>query len=77
MNNLEDKIFKLLQEQQPISVKENETNTIDQVKRYIDLAYLIGVFNVSGIDGLLKELARLEKIGKHPYDILIHIEEGE
>ena len=41
----------------------------DQTKRYIDLAYLTGVFNVSGIDGLQKELTRLKDIGKNPHDI--------
>lgn len=40
----------------------------DQTKRHIDLAYLTGVFNVSGIDGLQKELTRLEEIGKTPHD---------
>ena len=41
----------------------------DQTNRYIDLAYLTGVFNVSGIDGLQKELTRLKEIGKNPHDI--------
>ena len=43
---------------------------LDQTKRHIDLAYLIGVFNVSGIDGLQKELTRLKEIGKEPHDII-------
>jgi len=41
----------------------------DQTKRHIDLAYLTGVFNVVGIDGLQKELTRLKEIGKNPHDI--------
>ena len=41
----------------------------DQTKRHIDLAYLTGVFNVVGIDGLQKELTRLKEIGKKPHDI--------
>jgi len=41
----------------------------DQMKRHIDLAYLTGVFNVVGIDGLQKELTRLKEIGKKPHDI--------
>ncbi|MFW6219760.1 MAG: hypothetical protein ACOC33_02885 [bacterium] len=41
----------------------------DQTKRYIDLAYLTGAFNVSGIDGLQRELTRLKEIGKNPHDI--------
>ena len=41
----------------------------DQTKRHIDFAYLTGVFNVSGIDGLQKELTRLKEIGKNPHDI--------
>ena len=41
----------------------------DQTKRHIDLAYLTGVFNVVGIDGLQKELTRLKEIGRNPHDI--------
>src|SRR5690606_35571005 len=39
----------------------------NQTKRHIDLAYITGVFNVSGIDGLQKELTRLKEIGKNPH----------
>lgn len=35
----------------------------------INLAYLTGVFNVSGIDGLKTELDRLRNIKKEPCDI--------
>jgi hypothetical protein len=35
----------------------------------IDIAYLTGVFNVVGLDGLDKEIERLKTIGKHPHDI--------
>ena len=35
----------------------------------IDFAYLAGVFNVSGIDGLQKEIHRLKELGKNPHDI--------
>lgn len=35
----------------------------------IDFAYLAGVLNVSGIDGLHNEIQRLKSIGKHPHDI--------
>jgi hypothetical protein len=38
-------------------------------EREIDLAYLMGVFNVSGIDGLQKEIERLKGIDKSPHDI--------
>jgi len=37
-------------------------------ERHIDLAYLTGVFNVVGIDGLHKEIERLKNIDKNPYD---------
>jgi len=40
-------------------------------EREIDLAYLTGVFNVSGIDGLQKEIERLKGLGKNPHDIII------
>ena len=36
----------------------------------IDFAYLCGVFNVSGIDGLHKEIQRLKELGKEPHDII-------
>jgi antirestriction protein ArdC len=36
----------------------------------VDFAYLCGVFNVSGIDGLHKEIQRLKAIGKDPHDII-------
>ena len=38
-------------------------------ERHIDLAYLCGVFNVVGIDGLFKETERLKQLGKTPHDI--------
>ncbi len=41
----------------------------EPTKQQIDLAYLTGVFNVVGIDGLHKELERLKEIGKKPHDI--------
>lgn len=37
----------------------------------VDLAYLAGVLNVSGIDGLQKEIERLKGLGKKPHDIII------
>jgi hypothetical protein len=39
-------------------------------ERDVDFAYLCGVFNVSGIDGLHKEIQRLKEIGKEPHDII-------
>ena len=36
----------------------------------IDFAYLCGVFNVSGIDGLHNEIQRLRELGKEPHDII-------
>lgn len=44
-------------------------------EREIDLAYLTGVFNVSGIDGLQKEIERLKGLGKNPHDIIIAAQE--
>ena len=45
-----------------------ELNTFSE--RDVDFAYLCGVFNVSGIDGLHKEIQRLKAIGKDPHDII-------
>lgn len=39
-------------------------------EREVDFAYLCGVFNVSGIDGLHKEIQRLKELGKEPHDII-------
>lgn len=36
----------------------------------IDFAYLCGVFNVSGIDGLHNEIHRLKELGKEPHNII-------
>lgn len=36
----------------------------------IDFAYLCGVFNVSGIDGLHNEIQRLMELGKEPHNII-------
>ena len=39
-------------------------------ERDVDFTYWCGVFNVSGIDGLHKEIQRLKEIGKDPHDII-------
>ena len=36
----------------------------------VDFAYLCGVFNTSGIDGLHTEIQRLKELGKEPHDIV-------
>jgi len=36
----------------------------------VDFAYLCGVFNTSGIDGLHTEIQRLKELGKEPHDII-------
>lgn len=37
----------------------------------LDLMYLTGVFNIGGIDGLSKELARLKELGKMPHEMIV------
>ena len=39
-------------------------------EREVDFAYLCGVFNASGIDGLHTEIQRLKELGKEPHDII-------
>ena len=39
-------------------------------EREVDFAYLCGVFNTSGIDGLHNEIQRLKELGKEPHDII-------
>ena len=36
----------------------------------VDFAYLCGIFNTSGIDGLHTEIQRLKELGKEPHDII-------
>ena len=49
----------------------NVSGSLRYSEREIDLAYLVGVFNVSGFDGLQKEIERLKGLGKNPHDIII------
>ena len=46
------------------------SNSLRFSERDVDFAYLCGVFNVSGIDGLHKEIKRLKDIGREPHDII-------
>ena len=39
-------------------------------EREVDFAYLCGVFNTLGIDGLHTEIQRLKELGKEPHDII-------
>jgi len=39
-------------------------------EREVDFAYLCGVFNTSGIDGLHNEVQRLKELGKEPHHII-------
>ena len=39
-------------------------------EREVDFAYLCGVFNTSGIDGLHTEIQRLKELGREPHDII-------
>lgn len=39
-------------------------------EREVDFAYLCGVLNTSGIDGLHNEIQRLKELGKEPHDII-------
>lgn len=48
---------------------QNVRPALLEEKNRVDLAYLTGVFNVVGIDGLHREIARLKKIGKKPHEI--------
>ena len=67
--NMDKVEAKLVHDIKAISIADVSGMLPDQTKRHIDLAYLTGVFNVVGIDGLQKELTRLKEIGKKPHDI--------
>ena len=45
----------------------NETPKYSE--KEVDFAYLAGVFNTSGIDGLHEEIQRLKRLGIEPHDI--------
>lgn len=60
---------KLLHYIKALSIADVSGMLPEQTKQDIDLAYLTGVFNVAGFDGLHKELTRLKEIGKKPHDI--------
>ncbi len=49
---------------------ENNCNIADVSVSFtandVDGAYLLGVFNVSGIDGLQKEISRIKELGLNP-----------
>jgi len=64
-----------LSEQVEKSETSKENLTISDVKHRfypndVDGAYLLGVFNVSGIDGLQKEIKRLKELKVHPNQII-------
>ena len=46
-----------------------KSKKIVYTERDIDLSYFVGVFNVSGIEGLTNELQRLKKLHANPHDI--------
>jgi hypothetical protein len=48
---------------------EEEKKELKYSANDIDGAYLIGVFNSSGIDGLDKELKRIKEMGILPHQI--------
>jgi hypothetical protein len=53
------------------SVETPPTSKVESFSsKDVDFAYLIGVFNVSGVDGLHTEINRLKTIGKQPHEII-------
>ena len=48
----------------------NVSGSLRFSEREVDFAYLCGVFNTSGIDGLHTEIQRLKELGKEPHDIV-------
>jgi len=57
--------------EQGIAILKGEEEKPTYTEQEIDFAYLAGVFNVSGIDGLYNEIQRLKSLGKNPHDIII------
>ena len=48
----------------------NVSGSLRFSEREVDFAYLCGVFNTSGIDGLHTEIQRLKELGKETHDII-------
>ena len=75
-NNLKSRDMKTEEEKEIKSAewrKKNLSKNSDSLRfseREVDFAYLCGVFNASGIDGLHTEIQRLKELGKEPHDII-------
>jgi len=64
-------IIKVVEELTKTALAEsNDSGSLRFSERDVDFAYLCGVFNVSGIDGLHKEIQRFKEIGKEPHNII-------
>ena len=50
--------------------KHDVDSSLQFSEREVDFAYLCGVFNTSGIDGLHTEIQRLKELSKEPHDII-------
>ena len=62
-NDALSEIIVLVEKNTPIGYSEHE----------LDFAYLAGVFNTSGIDGLHNEIIRLKELCKDPHDIILSL----
>jgi len=65
------KFTRIIPIEQGIALLKGEEEKPTYTEQEIDFAYLAGVFNVSGIDGLYNEIQRLKSLGKNPHDIII------
>lgn len=77
------RLFNYFQQEHDIMLLDSDFNEVVEIMKpdiiasheagqwdnEIDIAYLTGVFNVVGLDGLSVEIDRLKKIGKQPHDI--------
>ena len=57
-------------DESPASCQTAVSGSLRFSEREVDFAYLCGVFNTSGIDGLNNEIQRLKELGKEPHDII-------
>jgi hypothetical protein len=68
---MDERDYKAMNEELNPSLPQGDVSgSLRFSERDVDFACLCGVFNVSGIDGLQKEIQRLKSIGKHPHDII-------
>ena len=70
LDSLYDRVIEPMEAKQQVLDLFAVSSSLRFSEREVDFAYLCGVFNTSGIDGLHNEIQRLKELGKEPHDII-------